>query len=1126
MYRLIPTLTAVIILLAGLAGAKPAPPTQSLVPPAAWQTDEEARLQLADLWANEPAHQADALALLERVIDDRPTNLEARFRLADLLIRQGRKVEANSHLDVIQAHREDSVVQPSRLADLLIRAGRLPEALIALREAVQLDSSDPHLLLQLAEVALWTGEVEEAQATLRRLHPLPSTLAWRVADLEGQLALRAGHLEDAEAAWRRALAELADPALPLDPLARQTARRTFHRQVALVIGWRDLTEQALPALEAILADNPTDDEVRRELGRQYLRASNPASAEATICPLIEGPHPCAADLALWGDIHLNQGRIRSFLDTYERALASSPESATSGLKRRWADALRAAGDLARALKVYQELLASAPADLDLGMALAWCLASAERYPEARQACAQLRLAWPDTPRLDLLEARIRLLEKDFEGCLALSSPANRASGPAALETRILRAEAWLGLAQPASAAAELVGLPLDFRIDDPHPIERLVDLQRLLDLTGQASAAERLLECLERQRPRHPNLQLARWIRQYPTDHSAFARMITLNQEASPSHLAQWGHLLMGRQRLKGAEAAFRQALRRQPDCLPARLGLVMLLAATERRREASLILEPARRDLPDHFLIRLWHARLLAWDRRYDEARRAYIALREADPDDPVAQRESARLAFWAKRPGEARTLYGMRRRPAADTQIADWLQKEGLSVDLGSSLDRPPDWDGWDRLNALLRDPPATLSPDMKAALENIRTATLADARQQKLFDLEERAKRAVWEGRLQASLPLFRRVLALEPGNLECRFDLSQVQNRLGLRDHEAASYREILRLDPLHSLVRHAQRKHQVARHPLVRALFDQWREEGRGELARMSRWRWRLEGETPVGPRWRLAFGQNRWKYHSDLWGRTFQATGPTLTLRGVANPWVKAEAGWERQEFAGHREFPNQPIPERDSGYARVQVALLDRLEIGLGLDRVNQFVNEIGVRDGVQARQRWLSAAWSATRRWLLHGRWTRQNFTDSNHGRLFEWETGFQVSDHPRRLRVILSGDTRDVDRSSVFLTRQGRLVNIIHPYWTPRSYQSRALTLHYQADLSKRLLASTDHHLVDAWLTRGNDTDDSHATRFELSWQYEFDRRWAVELRGMMHRSRNWDASSYGFFMHRNF
>ncbi len=465
-----------------------------------------------------------------------------------------------------------------------------------------------------------------------------------------------------------------------------------------------------------------------------------------------------------------------------------------------------------------------------------------------------------------------------------------------------------------------------------------------------------------------------------------------------------------------------------------------------------------------------MWQARLLARDRRYDEAREAYRRLRQADPDDPVAQRESARLAFWNKRPDEARTLYRSHSRPAADFQIGERLQQHSLTLDLGSALVRPPDWDGWDRLAELARDSNRQLSSATRTILEEILASTLADARQQKIFDLEERAKRAVWEGRLQASLPLFRHLLQTEPGNLEARFDLSQVQNRLGLRDHEAASYREILRLDPLHSLVRHAQRKHQVVGRPLLRMRFDRWTEEGRGELARMSWWRWRLEGETALGPRWRLDVGQNRWEYHPGLFGGAFRAGGPSLTLRGEFNPWVRLDASWQRQEFASERRILGQALPDRDAGQVGLRATVGDRLDIGLGLDRLDQFVNDIGLRNGLQARQRWLSAVWAAHRRFRVQGRWTRQDLTDDNRGRLFEWEAGYRVAEHPRLWRLVVSGEARDTDRSSVFITRSGRLADILHPYWTPQSYRSRAFTLHHQADLSKRLLASTDRHQVD--------------------------------------------------------
>ncbi|RCK80448.1 MAG: hypothetical protein OZSIB_3194 [Candidatus Ozemobacter sibiricus] len=567
------------------------------MPPADWISDAQARLQLATLLADDPAHQIEARSLLDRVVVDQPLNLEARSLLSDLLLRVGRAAEAAPHLDHAFAHRDRQPARRPQLAELLIRAGRLPEALVILREATTEANPPPDLLVRQAEVALWTGQLAEARAALDRLAATPGALAWQVADLEGQVALYSGDLAKAETAWTKALALLNDPTLALAKERRSSESRRLRRQLALVSSWRNQTGRAVPALEAALLDDPGDAEVRRELGRQYLRAADPASAEATVKPLTAGPSPSSTDLALWGDVCLAQGRFVDFREAYERALQSQTNgSATLALERRWADALTAAGDHARAWPIYRRLAAAAPADLDLGLALAWSLASAERYAQARQVCALLRLRHPATPRLAWLEGRIRLLEKDFAGALALGATAAAAApagSPEAFAAHLLQAEAWLGSGHPASAAVALAPLPLDGRLDDPHPIETLVDLHRLLDLTGQATAARQLLDALEPQRPLHPYLRLARLLAHFGERTPELEQAIARDHQTAPRHLADWGQELMRRQRLSAAEAAFRRALERQPDCLPARLGLVMLLAATERRREALHTLVP-----------------------------------------------------------------------------------------------------------------------------------------------------------------------------------------------------------------------------------------------------------------------------------------------------------------------------------------------------------------------------------------------------------------------------------------------------------------------------------------------------------------------------------------------------
>jgi tetratricopeptide (TPR) repeat protein len=483
-----------------------------------------------------------------------------------------------------------------------------------------------------------------------------------------------------------------------------------------------------PALELHLAQNPADGEIRRELARQYLRAFDLAGAERTQSPLAlaTDPLPLAEDLALWGDIQLAQGRLRGFSSAYEAALACATGSVANVLERRWADALVAAGDFAQALIVFDRLSAKTPSDLDLGLARAWCLASAERYGEARQECAVQRLAYPREPRLDQLEARICLLEKNFPAAFALVPCSEDVASPLAIDARLIRAEAFLALDRSASAAAELGPIDVSGPLDEPHPIERLGNLHRLLGLTGLATAAERLLTRLEEQRPFHPDLRLFR-LMGHDDRPAVLQAAILEDRRVPPRHLARWGEILAGLGDFESAAVAFRQALLRQPDCLPASLGLAMLLATTERFDEASAVLAPIAREFPTHSVVQLWRARLLAWARRDEEARAAYRRLMVAHPEDPVPQREAARLAFWRKRLGEAKALYCRHPRPPADLQIAHRLASAGLSLAagdalgsaLGNALERSPDWDGWDRLDLVLTDPPFLGFPDRSGAM-----------------------------------------------------------------------------------------------------------------------------------------------------------------------------------------------------------------------------------------------------------------------------------------------------------------------------------------------------------------------------------------------------------------------
>ena len=87
---------------------------------------------------------------------------------------------------------------------------------------------------------------------------------------------------------------------------------------------------------------------------------------------------------------------------------------------------------------------------------------------------------------------------------------------------------------------------------------------------------------------------------------------------------------------------------------------------------------------------------------------------------------------------------------------------------------------------------------------------------------------------------------------------------------------------------------------------------------------------------------------------------------------------------------------------------------------------------------------------------------------------------------------------------------------LIDIIHPYWTPRDYWGGALTLEWRHDISELMFCGTDMHYYDIRVSFGTDTEDNPSCAVEAEWRYEFKKHWMMQVKGLVQFSEEWDAS----------
>ncbi len=159
-----------------------------------------------------------------------------------------------------------------------------------------------------------------------------------------------------------------------------------------------------------------------------------------------------------------------------------------------------------------------------------------------------------------------------------------------------------------------------------------------------------------------------------------------------------------------------------------------------------------------------------------------------------------------------------------------------------------------------------------------------------------------------------------------------------------------------------------------------------------------------------------------------------------------------------------------------------------------------------------------WISARSDLTRnleiggtaRWLEYSDGNGGSHHSLNVGLLFHGSPPDPQGDPFRRLpghaaeeRLLVSG--------------WAALVDILHPYWTPERNKAGEVTLEWRHDLAKEFFCGNEMHYYDIKLSFGTDSESNRSVRIDAEWQYEFRERWALTIRGMIHRSRDWDAES---------
>ncbi len=1082
-------------------------PPPSLVETPEQITDFDARRALARLMASQPGEAGAAIREYRRLLAQRPGDAQMRYELADLLIRGQDFPGAIQELHVVLRQQPGNLKAAVALARLYLWTKKYPEAIQILAPLQQRGLLKAADLAELARAYTWSKQYPQAimayEEALRLAKPPTAALFSELGDVY----LYSKNLPRAVANYRQAL--------ELDP-----ASDAVRKKLALALSWDKQDQKALALLVPLYQKHPRDKEIALELVRVYAKTGKKAEALALARTLAHQFPQDPGLLVELGDQELGLGHARAAGDSYDRALklAGEPEKLTVHV----ADQMNAWGDFYRVEAIYRKYLEKHPEDFEVRLKLAWLLVSAQRYEAAEGEYQRLRQEHPRSLEPMVGLAKLKLMEKDFSQALAYADEILRMQ-PNDPEGLSLKAESAYRLRQYAPAGENyrnLAGIKA-------HQVEGLLGQGKTLLKQGDRQAAAAAFTQAYALAPQRVEVRYYYAGRETAAS-PEFVRNLTAGQE-TPQQLVEWAQLYAADGFNRQAIAGYEAALAQDPRYFPAQMGLAEILGVDRQYDRSIQMFQELAAEYPGNAKIMISLARVLGWSKNYDGSLEVYRQIAELNPADTVPRKEIARTAVWGKMMPRAREIYSSLQQPPVDQKLLAALEArrfqgqdaeimQGLLSRLRPALPSGPGYQHYEAFSRELAQLQDRLSPEAGKQLETIRLELLPDYKVQKGAYLESRAKWQAWNRRYTPSMDSFAELIKVQPGNQEARFDYAQILCAQGLCDQEAQAYRDLLILDPLHSLAAQALERQQIRSHPYLQGSHSYWEETGTGQhaVSQIARNKSSLALDIPLNCANRLRVSAHRWfERPKDGEGGPYWAEGPTLELNGIYNPYIKYALAWTGKYY-------EKDVPNTNTGLAQIWFNLRNYAQLGLCYERTDEIYNNFGIRQRTQADNMWITISSFVTRKLEVAAQARYIMFTDDNAEKVYSLSGSYDLTDHPRIFRIKLKGEYRNTDKLNDFIFLDRDLITIIHPYWTPKNYLGGMLTLEWYHDLSKFSFCGSELHYYAIRSFLGDDSPGNKGYGFEGEYNYEFLKHWTVNAKASIYRSSQWNSQGAWAFI----
>lgn len=872
-------------------------------------------------------------------------------------------------------------------------------------------------------------------------------------------------------------------------------------------------EEALANLLFLLREKPLHPVINLELGKIYLRQDKFLEAhEAFMTSLAthsKDPH-LLSQIAI-GEIGL--GYVKFGKKLFDEALQLEQEP-TLTLQLDYANSSMAWGDFYLAEETYLHYLQDHPADSDIWFKLAFVFFSEQRYEEAEQIywqlldckCCQAK-AWREL-------ARLKLAEKNFDSALKYVNQA--------LLTQTQQREAYL-------LKADIL-VKLDRNQEAIPFYEALAETGTLQEQAQALSQAGRAYLRLGEEEKAEERLQQARQL----DPANIQAQYVFLKKELCPTEIVQtlistvyvpqilnrWALFYRELGVAKAALQLYQAALDLDHDYLPARVGLAEMSAVDFNYRRALCLYKKLLIDFPQSAKFLLERARVVSWEKRYCQALQLYDQLIALNPHNIVPIREKARVAKWGHFMHLAFHTFDQLLLPSVNRKLYETWQtqnkdcEDNLSDQLFATCFNGKPYESYEELENFYDDQQEDLPPESLSNIHRLLIDHLALYRIQKSIYLEKLATCLIWYNRFIHVLPVLEELLTFSPGNEEAWFDYAQAYCTLGVCEKSEQIFRHLVKIDPLHSIAKKALARHEILMQPRLELSGAYWHETGTGNFAtsNITRYQINLTLDCALTCSSHLRVSQNRWIEATPLNGITkyFIANGQTIAWNSVVNEYFTAAASFTQKVYHN-----NPQVGTLSLGSVQTSFNLKDNFQWGLGYDRLDELYDYFGVIQGTQSDNIWTSLKVNLSYQWQAEGLYRQVIYNDHNQQRYGLLQTSYALTEPPLVFKLIFQSEFRDTDHLNEIIIVNNEVVDIIHPYWTPKDYRASRLIVQWHHDYAFFQFCGAEKRYYDLKFVISDDTEHNPLTAIIVEWHHEFCNKWSIDIKAARFRSSEWEA-----------